>query len=52
LIVTKTWIEALEELELLRDNKAELVKRAIFALGAAACLAAISVILASALSMF
>ena len=52
LIITKTWIEALEELELLRDDKAELVKRAIFALGAAACLAAFSVILASVLSMF
>lgn len=51
LIITKTWIEALEELELIRDNKAGLVKWAILALGAAACLAGVSVILASILSM-
>ncbi len=51
LIITKTWIEALEELELLRDNKAKQVKMAILALGGAAILAATSVILASVLSI-
>lgn len=51
LIITKTWIEALAELELLRDNKAKLVTRAILAFGGAAVLAAFDVILASILSM-
>ena len=51
LIITKTWIEALEEVESLRDNKANQVKIAILALGGAAILAATSVILASVLSI-
>ena len=51
LIITKTWIEALEELESLRDKKAKQVKMGILALGGAAISAAISVIMASLLSM-
>lgn len=52
LIITKTWIEALEELELIRDNKSKLVKIAVLLLGLAAFLAATSIILASGLSIF
>ena len=51
LIITKTWIEALAELKSLRDNKANLVKIAILAIGGAAVSAAMDVILASILSM-
>ena len=51
LVITKTWLEALDELESMRDTKAEFVKRAILALGSAAILAAIDIIIASYLSM-
>jgi hypothetical protein len=51
LIITKTWIEALKELETLRDSKANQVKMSILALGGAAISAAFSVILASVLSI-
>lgn len=51
LVITKTWLESLKELELMRDTKAEFVKKAIFALGGAALLAATDVILASLLPM-
>ncbi len=51
LIITKTWIEALEELELIRDNKSKLVKIAVLLLGSAACSAAFSIILASVISI-
>lgn len=51
LVITKTWIESLKELEAMRDTKAESVKRAIFALGSAGILAAIDIIVASLLPM-
>ncbi|BDA75999.1 hypothetical protein CAL7716_101650 (plasmid) [Calothrix sp. PCC 7716] len=51
LIITKTEIEALEELESIRDDKAKLVTKAILALASGAILAASSIILASILSM-
>jgi len=52
LIITKTWLEALTELEAMRDTKAEFVKRSVFALAGAAVLAATDIIIASLLSMF
>lgn len=51
LVIVKTWLEALEELETMRDSKSEYVKKAVFALGGAAILAAINIMLASFLSM-
>jgi hypothetical protein len=51
LVITKTWLETLDELELMRDTKAEYLKKAIFALGGAAILAAIDIMLASLLPM-
>jgi hypothetical protein len=51
LVITRTWIEALDEIEQARDSKAEFVKRAILALGGAAVLAASNIILASGLSI-
>lgn len=51
LIITKTSIEALAELESLRDNKAKFVSSAILALGSAAFFAATDVIWASILSI-
>jgi hypothetical protein len=51
LIITKTWIEALKELEILRDEKAKIADRAIHTLSVAAFCATSSVILASVLSM-
>lgn len=51
LVITKTWLETLDELEHMRDIKAEYLKKAIFALGGAAILAAIDIILASLLPM-
>lgn len=47
LIITKTWIEALKELETLRDEKAKVVNRAIYILCAAITCATSSIILAS-----
>ena len=52
LIIVRTWIEALTELEAMRDAKAGFVKKSIFALAGAAVLAATDIILASFLSMF
>lgn len=52
LVITKTWIEALDELEKMRDSKSEFVKYSIFAFGGAAILAAFDIILASGLSVF
>lgn len=49
LIIVKTWIEALKELELLRDEKARTAHQAIYMLCAAVTCAASSVVLASAL---
>ncbi|MBD1904083.1 hypothetical protein H6F53_01000 [Trichocoleus sp. FACHB-832] len=51
LVITKTWIEALKEFEMLRDEKAKIANIAITALCGAALLAACSIILASILSM-
>lgn len=51
LIITKTWIEALQDLEKLRDEKAKIADRAIRMLCVAAFCATGSVILASGLSM-
>jgi len=49
LVITKTWLDTLDEFESMRDTKAEYVKKAIFALGGAAILAAINIMLASLL---
>lgn len=51
LVITKTWLDTLDDFELMRDKKAEYVKKAIFALGGAAILAASDIILASLLPM-
>jgi len=51
LVITKTWIEALAELESMRDAKSEFVKKSLIVLGFAAALAAGDIILASFLSM-
>jgi hypothetical protein len=51
LVITRTWVETLAEIEQMRDAKAKFVKRAILALGGAAVLAASDIILASGLSM-
>jgi hypothetical protein len=51
LVIAKTWLETLDELESMRDTKARFVKKAIFALGGAAILAATDIILASLLPM-
>jgi hypothetical protein len=51
LVITKTWLETLDELESMRDTKAEYLKKAIFALGGAAILAAMDISLASLLPM-
>lgn len=51
LIITKTWIEALKELEFLRDQKAKVADQAIQTLCIAAFCATGSIILASLLSM-
>ena len=51
LIITKTWIEALQDLEGLRDEKAKIADQAIQVLCVAAFCATGSVILASGLSM-
>ncbi|MGD1806894.1 hypothetical protein ACP6PL_15840 [Dapis sp. BLCC M126] len=47
LVITKTWIEALQELENSRYEKAEFTKKAIIMLSIAALLAAIDIILAT-----
>jgi hypothetical protein len=51
LVITRTWLDTLDELESMTDTKAEYVKKAIFALGGAAILAASDIILASLLPM-
>ncbi len=51
LIITKTWIEALKELESIRDEKAKFVDKAVSTLCGAALVASFSVILAAALPM-
>ena len=51
LIITKTWIEALKELESIRDEKAKFVEKAVSTLCGAALVASFSVILAAALPM-
>lgn len=47
LVITKTWIEALQELENLRDKKAEITNKAIIMLCTSAILAALDIILAT-----
>ena len=51
LVITKTWLDTLDEVESMRNTKAEYVKKAIFALSGAVILAAIDIILASLLPM-
>jgi hypothetical protein len=51
LVIVKTWIEALDELETVRDNKAKVVDKAIIAIGFAATLAAFDIIVASLISI-
>lgn len=51
LVITKTWLDTLQEVESMRDAKAEYLKKAIFALGGAAVLAATDISLAAFLSM-
>jgi hypothetical protein len=50
-VITYTWLETLDDLHTMRDTKAVVVKKAIFALGGAGVLAASDIILASLLSM-
>jgi hypothetical protein len=51
LVITKTWLETLAELESMRDTKAKSVGISILALGGAGILAATDVMLAAFLSM-
>ncbi len=47
LVITKTWIEALQEFENVRDEKAKITEKAIIMLSIAALLAALDIILAT-----
>ncbi len=51
LVITKTWLEALDECESVRDEKAKIADQATTALYCAACLAALDIIIAAFLSM-
>lgn len=51
LVILKTWIEALDEFESMRDRKAKITNRAISVLGCAGFLAATDIMLAALLSM-
>jgi hypothetical protein len=51
LVILKTWLEALEEFEAIRDEKAETTNKAIRVLGFAGFVAATDIMLAALLSM-
>ena len=51
LVITKTWLEALDEFEEVRDEKAKIADQAIIVLCIAACFAAVDIILAAFLPM-
>lgn len=52
LVITKTWLEALDEFEAMRDIKSKIADRSIISLCIAACLAVSDIVLAALLSIF